>query len=183
MSWVPDTPLISNYLSKQPQRRKPYPPYDIDPASNKYAYIYIAFLTETMYSLSLDGYWIMHTCLPPNSIFILSHLCFIFGVNIYVLFGGKQKKKARKKKNLSKLNRLASKINDKMGAQALFSRSHLNISFRDIDLFCVTYPGPFFVIKRERVGNVEWGLSQSCGKPSCCVRVCVSVYTGVFLCG
>lgn len=61
MSWVPDTPLISNYLSKQPQRRKPYPPYDIDLASNKYAYIYIALLTETMCSLSLDGYWIDHT--------------------------------------------------------------------------------------------------------------------------
>lgn len=43
MSWVPDTPSISNYLSKQPQRRTLYPPYDIDPASNKYAYIHIAF--------------------------------------------------------------------------------------------------------------------------------------------
>lgn len=51
MTWVPDT-LISNYLSKQPQRRKPYLPYDIDPVSNKYACIYIAFLTETMHSLS-----------------------------------------------------------------------------------------------------------------------------------
>lgn len=93
MSWVPDTPLISNYLAKQPQRHKPYPPYGIDPGSNKYAYIYIAFLTETMYSLSLDGYWIIHTCLPPNSIFILPHLCFIFGVNIYVL----EKKKKEEK--------------------------------------------------------------------------------------
>lgn len=93
MSWVPDTPLISNYLAKQPQRHKPYPPYGIDPGSNKYAYIYIAFLTETMYSLSLDGYWIIHTCLPPNSIFILPHLCFIFGVNIYVL----EKKKTEEK--------------------------------------------------------------------------------------
>lgn len=37
-----------------------------------------------------------------------------------------------------------------MGARALFSRSHLNISFRAIDLFCVTYQGPFFAIKKER---------------------------------
>lgn len=63
----------------------------------------------------------------------------------------KQKQQNSRKKISKRLNRLASKINDKMGAHALFSRSHLNISFRDIDLFCVTYPGPFFVINRERV--------------------------------
>jgi len=169
MSWMPDTPLISNYLSKQPQRQKPYPPYAIDPASNKYAHIHIAFLTETMYSLTLDGYWIIHTCLPPNSIFILLHLRFIFGANIYVVFGTK------KEKNLSKLNRLASKINNKMGAQALFSRSHLNISFRGIDLFCVTYPGPFFVIKRERVGLWRRGYL-------CRVAIPVGVYVRIYLC-
>lgn len=65
--------------------------------------------------------------------------------------------KNKTKKISQRLNRLASKINDKMGAQALFSRSHLNISFRGIDLFCVTYQGPFFVIKRERVGPRRWG--------------------------
>lgn len=39
----------------------------------------------------LDGYWIIHTCWPPYSILIPLHLCFIFGVNIYALFGIKQK--------------------------------------------------------------------------------------------
>lgn len=133
---------------------------------------------------SLDGYWIIHTCLPPNSIFILAHLCSFFGVNIYVLFGTQQNKKNKKnkiqqnnnKKKSQRLNRLASKINDKMGAQALFSRSHLNISFRDIDLFCVTYPSSFFVIKRmseRESGTVVWGLSQLCGYPSWCLSLCV----------
>lgn len=60
-----------------------------------------------------------------------------------------------------------------MGAKALFSRSHLNISFRSIDLFCVTYPGPFFVIKKR--GELWQGdISQSGGYPSVCW--CVSVY-------
>ena len=52
-----------------------------------------------------------------------------------------------------------------MGAQALFSRSHLNISFRAIDLFCVTYPGPFFVIKRERVGLWRGGYLSRVAVP------------------
>lgn len=90
------------------------------------------------------------------------------------------KKERRKKKNLSKLNHLASKIDDKMGARAPFSRSHLNISFRIIDLFCVTYPDPFFVIKRERVQPWCGGLSVRSGDSSWCacvytlVRFCVA---------
>lgn len=78
-----------------------------------------------------------------------------------------------------------------MGAQALFSRSHLNISFRDIDLFCVTYPGPFFVIKRERVGLWRGGyLGRVAEIPAGAyvsarghIFVRASVFIGVFLCG
>lgn len=62
--------------------------------------------------------------------------------------------------------RLSWKIDDKKGAKALFSRSHLNI--RSIDLFCVTYPDPFFVIKEE----------ENCGEGINLSPVCV----GVFLC-
>lgn len=60
-----------------------------------------------------------------------------------------------------------------MGAKALFSRSHLNISFRSIDLFCVTYPGPFFVIKKKE-GNCGEGIYLS--------PVTIPVCVGVFLC-
>lgn len=103
----------------------------------------------------MDGYWIIHTCF--HSIFITNSL---------VLYHWCKKKRKIKTKIISqRLNRLVSKINEKMGAQALLSRSHLNISFRNIDLFCVTYPGPFFVIKREG-GTVAWGPSQSHGYPS-----------------
>ena len=58
-----------------------------------------------------------------------------------------------------------------------FSRSHFYISFRDIDLFCVTYPGPFFVIKRERVRLWHGGYL-------CLVAITVGVYLCVdmFLC-
>lgn len=95
--------------------------------------------------------WILdhtHMLTSKFNIHSLSHLCFIFGANIYVMFGTLQRKKQKT------LNRPVSKINDKMRAHALFSRSHLNISFRGIDLFSVTYPGPFFVIKRERNSDV-----------------------------
>lgn len=87
--------------------------------------------------------------------------------------------RSEKKKISQRLNRLASKINDKMGAQALFSRSHLNISFRGIDLFCVTYPSPFFVIKRERVG-LWHGVYLSRVAVSVCV--CVYMCTGMLIC-
>ena len=59
-----------------------------------------------------------------------------------------------------------------MASQALFSRSHLNISFRSIDLFSVTCPGPFFVIKRE-IGTRVQGLYLSRVPVSGCVFVCV----------
>lgn len=86
--------------------------------------------------------------------------------------------KAKKKKS-QRLNCLVSKINDKKGAQALLSRSHLNISFRDIDLFCVTYPGPFFVIKIKRVRLWCGGYLSCVAIPIgvCrCVCVCVSAW-------
>lgn len=73
MTRVPDT-LISNYLPKQPQRRKPHLPYDIDPVTNKYACIYIAFLTETMYNLSwMDIGSYTHAYLQIQYSFI--HIC------------------------------------------------------------------------------------------------------------
>lgn len=131
----------------------------------------MAFQAEC--AASLDGYWIIHTCLPPYSILILLHLCFIFEVNIYAMTIRKKKK-----------NHLVLKINEKMRAQVVFTRSRLNISFRSIDLFCVTYLGPFFVIKREN-GTVSWRPSPSCGYPSPCmcrgvfVFVCIYVYVCV----
>lgn len=91
--------------------------------------------------------------------------------------------KTNKKKKSRRLNCLASKINDKKGARALLSRSHLNISFRDIDLFCVTYPGPFFVIKIERAGLWRGGYLSRVAIPigvNMCGCVCGCVY--VFLC-
>lgn len=65
------------------------------------------------------------------------------------------------------------------GGHILFSRSHLNISFKNIDLFCVTYTGPFFVIKREN-GAAARGPSSLLSLPRSCgnslrarVRVCI----------
>lgn len=86
--------------------------------------------------------------------------------------------------NLPRLNHLVpkerkkekKKINAKMASQALFSRSHLNISFRSIDLFSVSCPGPFFVIKREIGTRVQrLYLSRVSAPVSLCMRVCVWV--------
>lgn len=92
-----------------------------------------------------------------------------------VWHAAKKTKTKQNKKISQRLNRLVSKINDKMGAQALFSRSHLNISFRGIDLFCVTYPDPFFVIKRERVGLWRGGYLSRVAIPVG-VYACVWTY-------
>lgn len=63
-----------------------------------------------------------------------------------------------------------------MASQALFSRSHLNISFRSIDLFSVTCLGSFFVIKRE-IGTRVQGLylSRVSAPVSARMGACVSV--------
>lgn len=66
-----------------------------------------------------------------------------------------------------------------MASQALFSRSHLNISFRSIDLFFVTCLGPFFVIKSE-IGTCEQGLYLR--RVSAPVSVCICVWVSVLLC-
>lgn len=112
----------------------------------------------------LSGWILDHTHMLTSKLNIHSlATCVIFGVNIYVLLFGRNKyiNNTRTHTHTHKtqislgLNCLVLKINDKMSAQAMFSRSHLNIYFRDIDLFCVTYPGPFFVIKREQRETVE----------------------------
>lgn len=133
----------------------------------------MAFQAEC--AASLDGYWIIHTCLPPYSILILWHLCFIFEVNIYVMAISPKKKREK--------NHLVLKINEKMRAQVVFTRSRLNISFRSIDLFCVTYLGPFFVIKRENA-TVSWRPSPSWVSQSVYVWgcFCLCVYTCACLC-
>lgn len=69
------------------------PPYDINSAFNKYSYIHMSFLVEALRS---PIGWILDNAHTLTSIFniIPLHLCFIFGVNIYALFGTKQKQKS-----------------------------------------------------------------------------------------
>ena len=127
--------------------------------------------------------WILdhtHMLTSKFNIHSLALVLYLWSKYLCAVWHAAKTKKKAKKKISQRLNRLASKINDKMGARALFSRSHLNISFRAIDLFCVTYPGPFFVIKRERVGLWCGGyLSRVAGQVCVCVCVCVCVE---FLC-